>query len=134
MLAYYRKPARGEIGKYLNTAQIMLRFGAAIRISNNQLVRVLKELGFQQERTDNCRFWVMVERTPEEMAQTLPEPIVETLPSKGSTEGDAVSSKDADTAIDAGFMADMFAHPGTDAASTGNAGLDTESGADPVLR
>ncbi|MCD8292596.1 MAG: hypothetical protein LUC23_02390, partial [Prevotellaceae bacterium] len=48
VLAYYRKPAEGEQGKYLNTAQIMLRFGGGIRMGKSLLVRVGMEVGFQE--------------------------------------------------------------------------------------
>ncbi len=80
VLAYYRKPAEGERAKYLNTAQIMLRFGGGIKLHPNQLARVLKELEFERAHTRHGDFWLLVERTQEEMAQTLPEPIEDTLP------------------------------------------------------
>ncbi|MCD8310105.1 MAG: DUF3874 domain-containing protein [Prevotellaceae bacterium] len=79
VLAYYRKPAEGERAKYLNTAQIMLRFGGGIKLHPNQLARVLKELEFEKAHTRHGDFWLLVERSTEEMAQILPEPIDDTL-------------------------------------------------------
>ncbi len=80
VLTNYRRPAEGESYKYLTVSDIILRFGSSLRLSRNQLSTALKQLGFEQDRTKNGRFWKMVERSTEEKAHMLPEPIVETIP------------------------------------------------------
>ncbi len=59
----------------------------------------------------NCRFWEVVERTQEEMAQTLPEPIAETVPAVGGTQADAGSGRDGNDFEDAGRDADTPDEP-----------------------
>ncbi|MCD8310068.1 MAG: hypothetical protein LUB83_02460 [Prevotellaceae bacterium] len=98
LLVYYRRPAGDERAKYLNTGQIMLRFGGAVRLNKTQLIRALKELGFEQKHTKNGRFWLMVERTAEEIERMLPEAVEELeTPGNGLSEatGDADATRDA---------------------------------------
>ncbi len=88
VLAYYRKPAEGEDYKLMNSTQIILRFGGALRLNRNQLSTALRQLGFTQARTYNGRFWKLVERTAEEMNRILPEPIEETIPADRPISGE----------------------------------------------
>lgn len=76
ILSYFRRPTELEKGVYVTSAQIVARFGAGVRLNAVQVGRALKELGFSQVHTMHGNFWVVVERTKNEIESTLPEPSV----------------------------------------------------------
>ena len=74
ILSYFRVPAELEKCLYVTSAQIVARFGTGIRLHPVQVGRALKELGFKQVHTKNGNFWLVVERSKEEIDHILPEP------------------------------------------------------------
>lgn len=72
ILAHYRRPSSLEKGRYLTASQICARF-ASMRLSPVQVGRAMKELGFEQVETHHGRFWLVVERSVDEMNSVLPE-------------------------------------------------------------
>lgn len=73
ILAFYRKPYGLERGRYITASQIVARFGNSIRLTTGQVGRILKDLGFARLHTRNGNFWLVVERTTDEIATILPE-------------------------------------------------------------
>ncbi|MBP3517079.1 MAG: DUF3874 domain-containing protein [Parabacteroides sp.] len=73
LLTYYRKPGPQEKGHYLTASQIVARFGSNIRLTTAQVGRMLKELNFTNLHTRHGNFWLMVERTTDEINTILPE-------------------------------------------------------------
>ena len=65
-----------EKGRYLTASQICARF-ASMRLSPVQVNRALAEMGFEQCRTHYGRFWILTDRSTDEMNSVLPEPISE---------------------------------------------------------
>ncbi len=94
--AYFRRPAAGEAGKYMNVGQLMARFGGSVRLNNNQLTKVLSTMGFDRVHTRNGRFWIMVERGQQEVSQILPEPAEEILPGVNPSAMDGGMADDGD--------------------------------------
>ena len=74
ILAFYRKPYGLEKGRYITASQIVARFGNSIRLTTGQVGRIMKDLGFERLQTRNGNFWLIVERTTDEIATILPEP------------------------------------------------------------
>ena len=72
ILTYYRKPVGLERGVYTTSSQIIGRFGnTSLRLSLQKVGRAMRELGFRQVKASNANYWVVVERTTEEV-QHLP--------------------------------------------------------------
>ncbi len=74
ILTYYRKPVGLERGVYTTSSQIIGRFGnTSLRLSLQKVVgRAMRELGFRQVKASNANYWVVVERTTEEVQHLLP--------------------------------------------------------------
>lgn len=73
ILTYYRKPVGLERGVYTTSSQIIGRFGnASLRLSLQKVGRAMRELGFRQVKASNANYWVVVERTTEEVQHLLP--------------------------------------------------------------
>lgn len=77
VLAYYRKPCGMEKGRYVTASQIVTRFGNSIRLTTAQVGRIMKEFGFKRLHTRNGNFWLVAERTTDEIATILPEALEE---------------------------------------------------------
>ncbi len=77
ILMYFKKPAALEKGKYYTATQIVARFGPAVRLNVVQVGRAMKELGFESVHTRNGRYWIVEERTANEMNSILPEPVTD---------------------------------------------------------
>lgn len=75
ILTHYRKPDGLEKVRYVSASQIVARFGGSIRLTPSQVGRALKRLGFESVHTRNGNFWLMVDRTYDEINGTLPEEI-----------------------------------------------------------
>ncbi len=75
ILTYYRRPLIDEKAHYITASQIVTRFGNAIRLSTAQVGRTLKELGFTHKHTMHGNFWLVVERSVDEINSALPEPM-----------------------------------------------------------
>ena len=74
ILAHYRRPSPLEKGRYLTASQICARF-ASMRLSPVQVGRAMKELGFEQVKIHSGSFWIVVDRSADEMNSVLPEPM-----------------------------------------------------------
>lgn len=73
ILTYYRKPVGLERGVYTTSSQIIGRFGnTSLRLSLQKVGRAMHELGFRQVKASNANYWVVVERTTEEVQHLLP--------------------------------------------------------------
>ena len=73
LLTYYRKPVGLERGVYTTSSQIIGRFGnTSLRLSLQKVGRAMRELGFRQVKASNTNYWVVVERTTEEVQHLLP--------------------------------------------------------------
>lgn len=73
ILTYYRKPVGLERGVYTTSSQIIGRFGnTSLRLSLQKVGRAMRELGFRQVKASNANYWVVVERTTEEVQHLLP--------------------------------------------------------------
>lgn len=73
ILTYYRKPVGLERGVYTTSSQIIGRFGnTSLRLSLQKVGRAMRELGFRQVKDSNANYWVVVERTTEEVQHLLP--------------------------------------------------------------
>ena len=73
ILMHYRKPTGLEKGIYLTASQVVSRAGVALHLSATKVGMAFKELGFTCSRTMEGRFWIVVERTSDEMNDLLPE-------------------------------------------------------------
>ena len=74
ILTYYRRPVGLERGIYTTISQIISRFGnTLLRLTATKAGRAMRELGFQQVRAANANYWVVVERTAEEVQHLLPD-------------------------------------------------------------
>lgn len=72
ILTYYRKPVGLERGVYTTSSQIIGRFGnTSLRLSLQKVGRAMRELGFRQVKASNANYWVVVERTTEEVQHLL---------------------------------------------------------------
>lgn len=73
ILTFYRKPVGLERGVYTTSSQIIGRFGnTSLRLSLQKVGRAMRELGFRQVKASNANYWVVVERTTEEVQHLLP--------------------------------------------------------------
>lgn len=73
ILTYYCKPVGLERGVYTTSSQIIGRFGnTSLRLSLQKVGRAMRELGFRQVKASNANYWVVVERTTEEVQHLLP--------------------------------------------------------------
>lgn len=76
ILTYYRKPMADERARYVTASQLVARFGGgSVRLTTAQIGRALKELGFRNQHTRNGNFWLLAERTVDEINGGLPEAI-----------------------------------------------------------
>ena len=73
VLMHYRKPTELEKGTYVTASQVVARAGVALHLAALRVGHVFKDLGFESSRTRNGRFWLVVERTGDEIHNLLPE-------------------------------------------------------------
>ncbi len=76
LLMYYRKPTALEKAKYVTASTVVARFGSAIRLSPVQVGLALKDLGFERVRTRNGVFWLVIERSSDDVNNLLPEAMI----------------------------------------------------------
>ena len=53
---------------------IVARCGGAVRLNAIQVGKALQDLGFEQHRTRDGRFWAVKERPASDIGRFLPEP------------------------------------------------------------
>lgn len=81
ILTYYRKPVGLERGTYITISQIISRFGnTSLRLTATKAGRAMRELGFRQVKASDANYWVVVERTLEEVQHLLPPEAEQTDP------------------------------------------------------
>lgn len=59
--------------RYLTSAQIVMRFGTAVRLNAVQVGRAMTAMGFRQIRTADGRFWEVVETDLAHIGSTIPQ-------------------------------------------------------------
>jgi len=72
ILTRYRRPLDMEQPVYLTASDIVARFGGAVRLNTVQVGMALLQLGFEQIRTHDGRFWKMFERPANEIGKVIP--------------------------------------------------------------
>lgn len=59
--------------RYLTSAQIVMRFGTAVKLNAVQVGRAMTAMGFRQIRTADGRFWEVVETDLAHIGSTIPQ-------------------------------------------------------------
>lgn len=94
ILTFYRKPVGLERGVYTTSSQIIGRFGnTSLRLSLQKVGRAMRELGFRQVKASNANYWVVVERTTEEVQHLLPAEAEQQLLPSGEEQADPPGGK-----------------------------------------
>ena len=73
IVTYYMRPRTEAETKYMTATKIAERFAPAIKISPNKIGQALTELGYDQVRTHNGRFWKVAERPQCDIDSSIPE-------------------------------------------------------------
>ena len=71
-LSVYRKPGENEKPVYLTASDIVARFGGQVRLSAVQVGKALQDMGIEQYRTRDGRFWKLYERPASDIGNVLP--------------------------------------------------------------
>ena len=69
----YRKPCENEKPVYLTASDIVARFGGQVRLSPVQVGKALQDMGIEQYRTRDGRFWKLYERPASDIGNVLPD-------------------------------------------------------------
>ena len=69
----YRKPCENEKAVYLTASDIVARFGGQVRLSAVQVGKALQDMGIEQYRTRDGRFWKLYERPASDIGNVLPD-------------------------------------------------------------
>ena len=69
----YRKPGENEKAVYLTASDIVARFGGQVRLSPVQVGKALQDMGIEQYRTRDGRFWKLYERPASDIGNVLPD-------------------------------------------------------------
>ena len=69
--ALHKNSHKDELPLYLSSTQILSRFPPNVRVSATQIGKAMKDLGYNQVRANNVRFWVLSERTGFDITHTL---------------------------------------------------------------
>ena len=80
IVTYYAIPRSGSETKLMTASKIAIRFAPFIKISPTKIGIALSELGYDQVRTKNGRFWKVAERPGNEIDSRLPGEESESLP------------------------------------------------------
>ena len=72
-LSVYRKPCENEKPVYLTASDIVARFGGQVRLSAVQVGKALQDMGIEQYRTRDGRFWKLYERPATDIGNVLPD-------------------------------------------------------------
>ena len=70
-----RKPGENEKAVYLTASDIVARFGGQVRLSPVQVGKALQDMGFEQYRTRDGRFWKLYERPASDIGNVLPDDV-----------------------------------------------------------
>ncbi|OYP67430.1 VapE domain-containing protein [Prevotella sp. P2-180] len=69
----YRKPGENEKAVYLTASDIVARFGGQVRLSPVQVGKALQDMGIEQYRSRDGRFWKLYERPASDIGNVLPD-------------------------------------------------------------
>jgi hypothetical protein len=69
--ALHKNSYKDELPLYLSSTQILSRFPPNVRVSATQIGKAMKDLGYNQVRANNVRFWALSERTGFDITHTL---------------------------------------------------------------
>ena len=72
IVTYFMRPRSETETKYMTATKIAARFAPAIKIIPNKVGQALAELGFEQVRTHNGRFWKVAERSQSDIDNIVP--------------------------------------------------------------
>ena len=72
IVTYFMRPRSETETKYMTATKIAARFAPAIKIIPNKIGQALAELGFEQVRTHNGRFWKVAERSQSDIDNIVP--------------------------------------------------------------
>ncbi|WP_304841398.1 VapE domain-containing protein [Phocaeicola sartorii] len=104
ILTFYRKPVGLERGVYTTSSQIIGRFGnTSLRLSLQKVGRAMRELGFRQVKASNANYWVVVERTTEEVRHLLPAEAEQQLLPSGEEQADPPGGKPSEESAELPF-------------------------------
>ena len=104
ILTFYRKPVGLERGVYTTSSQIIGRFGnTSLRLSLQKVGRAMRELGFRQVKASNANYWVVVERTTEEVQHLLPAEAEQQLLPSGEEQADPPGGKPSEESAELPF-------------------------------
>ena len=104
ILTFYRKPVGLERGVYTTSSQIIGRFGnTSLRLSLQKVGRAMRELGFRQVKASNANYWVVVERTTEEVQHLLPAEAEQQLLPSGEEQADLPGGKPSEESAELPF-------------------------------
>ena len=104
ILTFYRKPVGLERGVYTTSSQIIGRFGnTSLRLSLQKVGRAMRELGFRQVKASNANYWVVVERTTEEVQHLLPAEAEQQLSPSGEEQADPPGEKPSEESAELPF-------------------------------
>ena len=71
--ALHKNSHKDELPLYLSSTQVLSRFPPNVRVSATQIGKAMKDLGYNQVRANNVRFWALSERTGFDITHTLPD-------------------------------------------------------------
>ena len=74
-LSVYRKPCENEKPVYLTASDIVARFGGQVRLSAVQVGKALQDMGIEQYRTRDGRFWKLYERPASNIGSVMPDDV-----------------------------------------------------------
>lgn len=73
IVTYFMHPRTEAETKYMTATKIAARFAPAIKMIPNRIGQALTELGYEQVRTHNGRFWKVAERPPRDIDNSIPD-------------------------------------------------------------
>ena len=73
IVTYFMHPRSESETKYMTATKIAARFAPAVKIASNKIGLAMAELGYEQVRTHNGRFWKVAERPQCDIDSTLPD-------------------------------------------------------------
>ncbi len=73
IVKHFAIPSGTEREEYITSAEIVMRFGATVRLNAVQVGRVMRELGFKSVHCRNTNMWRVVSRTTDAVQHQLPD-------------------------------------------------------------
>ena len=73
IVTYFMHPRSESETKYMTATKIAARFAPAVKIASNKIGLAMAELGYEQVRTHNGRFWKVAERPQCDIDSSIPD-------------------------------------------------------------